>query len=63
MSQGKINLNSTVKDKANVSRKAQYKEVCRRTIEILQHSHIFKAKFAVLKVHNAHLKLASPISG
>ena len=34
----------------------------RRTIEILHRARIFKANTSS-KVHNAHLKLASPISG
>ena len=46
----------------NVSRKPQYKEVYRRTIEIPQRARIFKAN-RCSKIHNAHLKLASPISG
>ena len=33
-----------------------------RTIEILHRAHIFKAN-CYLKVHNAHFKFASPISG
>ena len=45
-----------------VSRKPPYKDVCRRAIEILQRAHIFKAN-CYLKVHNAHIKLASPIFG
>ena len=45
-----------------VSRKAQYKDVYRSTIEILQHARIFKAS-CCLKVHNVPLNLASPISG
>ena len=45
-----------------VSRKAQNKDVYRRTIEILQHACIFKANF-YSKFHNAHLKLASSVSG
>ena len=40
----------------------QYKDVCRRTIEIPQRTHIFKANYC-LTVQNVHLKLASPISG
>ena len=40
----------------------QYKDVYRRTIEILQRAHIFKVN-CCFKVHNANLKLASPISG
>ena len=40
-----------------VSRKAQNKDVYRRTIEILQRAHIFKVN-CFLKVYNAHLKLA-----
>ena len=49
-------------ENTHVSRKPQYKDVYRRTIEILQRPHIFKIN-CCLKVHNAHLKLASPISG
>ena len=45
----------------NVSRKRQYEDFCRRTIEILQRTHILKINWS-LKVHNAHLKLASPTS-
>ena len=45
----------------NVSRKPQYKDV-RRTIEIPQRAHTFNVS-SHLKVHNAHLELASPISG
>ena len=45
-----------------VIRKNQYKDVYRRTIEIPQSTHIFKAN-CCLNVHNVHLKLASPISG
>ena len=39
-----------------------YKDVCRRTIEMLQRAHILKVN-CCLKVHNARLKLASQISG
>ena len=46
----------------NVSGKPQYKDAYRRTIEILQSAHIFEGNYR-LKVHNAHLKLASSISG
>ena len=46
----------------NVSRNVQYKDVVRRTIEIPQRALIFEAHYC-LKVHNAHLKLASPILG
>ena len=42
--------------------KPQYKDVYIWAIEILQRAHIFKAN-CCLKVHNAHLKLALPISG
>ena len=45
-----------------VSRKAQYKDVKRRTIEIPQRGRIFMAN-CCLKVHNAQLKLVSPVSG
>ena len=43
-------------------RKAQYKDVCRKTIENLQSDSIFKVN-CYLKVHNARLKLATPILG
>ena len=46
----------------DVSRKPQYKDIYRRTIEIPQRSRTFQAN-CCLKVHNAHLKLLSPISG
>ena len=46
----------------NISRKAQYKDVYERTIETLQRAAIFKVNYC-LKVHNAHRKLVSPISG
>ena len=39
----------------------QYKDIYRRTIEMLQSVCIFKAN-CCLKVHNAHLMLSSPIS-
>ena len=42
--------------------KPQYKDVYRRTIEMPQRSRTFKVN-CCLKVHNAHLKLLSPISG
>ena len=45
-----------------VSRKPPYKDICRRAIEILQCAHIFKANY-YLNVHNAHIKLPSPILG
>ena len=47
---------------ALISRKAQYKDVyrSRRTIEILQCTRSLWASCCV-KVHNAHVKLASPI--
>ena len=45
-----------------VSGKPQYKDVYRRTIEMLQRTRIFKVN-KWLKVHNAQLKLTSPISG
>ena len=41
----------------NMSRKAQDKYVYRRTIEMLQRTHICKVNCG-LKVYNAHLKLA-----
>ena len=41
--------------------KKLYKDVCRRTIEIQQHTRIFKAIWC-LKVHNVHLQLALSIS-
>ena len=40
----------------------QYKAVKRSRIKIPQWTRIFKVN-CCLKVHNAHLKLASPISG
>ena len=43
-------------------RRAQHKDVYRRTIEILQSANIFKAN-GCSKIHNAPLKLASPVSG
>ena len=48
------------KKHAIVFRKTQCKNVYRRTIEIPQRTRIFKANYC-LKVHNAHIKLASPI--
>ena len=45
-----------------VSQNPQYKDICRRTIEILQRAHIFKAN-CYLKVQNVHIKLASAILG
>ena len=45
-----------------VSRKAEYKDVYRRTIEIPQRTLIFKDN-CYLNVDNASLKLASSISG
>ena len=45
-----------------VFQKSQYKDVQSRTIESLQCACIFKVG-CCLKVHNAPLKLASPISG
>ena len=42
--------------------KGTVKDVYRRTIEIRQCTRISKANYG-LKVHNAPLKLASPISG
>ena len=47
---------------APLSRKPQYKDVYRRTIEIPQRARTFKVNYC-LKVHNAHQKLLSPISG
>ena len=47
---------------AKTTRKGQYKYVHKRTIEILQRAHIFNTN-CCLKVHNAHLKLVSQISG
>ena len=47
---------------AFISRKPQYKEVYRRTIEMPQCARTFQVN-CCLKVHNAHLKLLSPISG
>ena len=49
-------------DQDIVSRKPQYKDVYRRTIEIPQRTHLFKVN-CHLKVHNVHQKLLSPISG
>ena len=46
----------------NVSRKRQYKDVYRGTIEMLQRARTFQLN-CCLKIHNAHLKLLSPISG
>ena len=46
----------------NIMIEAPYKDAYRRTIEIPQRAHIFKVN-CCLKVHNVHLKLASPISG
>ena len=40
----------------SISRKAQYKDVYRRTIEILQRAQIWKAN-CCLKVHNAAHKV------
>ena len=40
---------------ANVSRKSQYKDICRRTIEMLQCACILKVNYC-LKVRNLHLK-------
>ena len=50
------------KVKIIVSRKSQYKDVYRRTIEKLQRARILRLKCS-LKVHKAHLKLVSQISG
>ena len=47
---------------AFVFRKPQYKDVCRRTIEIPQHARLLKVNYC-LKVHTAHQKLLLPISG
>ena len=47
---------------STVSRKPQYKDVYRRTIEMPQRARSFQAN-CCLKVHNAHLKLLSSISG
>ena len=49
-----------MKEVVGVSR-VQYKDVCRRTKETPQRALIFKAN-CCLKVHNAHLQQASPIS-
>ena len=46
----------------NVTRNGQYKYVYRRIIKIPQRTRIFKVDHC-LKVHYAHVKLASPISG
>ena len=56
-----LSLNNMTMSKV-VSRKPQYKDDCSGRIEILQRVYIFKAN-CCLKAHNAHLKLASPISG
>ena len=53
-------MNTVCKFSILVSRQPQYKDVYSRTIEILQCVYILKAN-CCLKVHNAHLKLASPI--
>ena len=45
-----------------ISRKPQYKDVYRRTIEMPQRARTFQVN-CCLKVHNAHLKLLSSISG
>ena len=45
-----------------ISRKAQYKDVFRRTIEIPQRARIFKAN-SYLKAQNAHLKVTIAYSG
>ena len=45
-----------------VSRKPQYKDIYWRTIEMPQRARAFQVN-CCLKVHNAHLKLLSPISG
>ena len=42
---------------ANVSRKVEYKDDYKRTIEIPQRTRIFKDN-CCFKVHNAHVKLA-----
>ena len=42
--------------------KSRYKNVYKRTIEMLQHAHIFKVNF-YFKAHNAHFKLALLILG
>ena len=47
-----------VKGRSNVSRKAEYKDIYRKTIEIPQRTRIIKDNCS-LKVHNAPLKLAS----
>ena len=46
----------------HVSRKPQYKDVYRRTIEMPERARTFQI-ICCLRVHNAHLKLLSPISG
>ena len=48
--------------RGRIPRKAQYKDVFWRTIEILQRASIFEVN-CCLKVYNAHLKLTSPILG
>ena len=45
----------------SVSRIAHYEDVCRRTVEVLQHASIFKAD-CCLEIHNADLKFVWPIS-
>ena len=45
-----------------IPRKAHYKDIHRRTIEIVQRNRTLEDN-CCLKVHNAHIKLASPISG
>ena len=54
--------NVNVQGLKTISQKAQYKDVYRRTIVNPQRACIVKANYS-LKVQNAHLKLASPISG
>ena len=46
---------------SSISRKPQYKNLYRRTIEMSQRARTFQVN-CCLKVHNAHLKLLSPIS-
>ena len=48
------------KNSSIISRKPQYKDVYRRTIEMPQRTRNFNVN-CCLKVHNAHLNLLSPI--
>ena len=55
-------LKTTEKGTFDISRKPQYKDVYRRTIEMPQRARTFQVN-CCLKVHDAHLKLLWPISG